>query len=250
MSFIAIAGDVHGKISLFYEKVLELQEKIGFPIEAVFQLGDLQLYSETSKVDGAVIRHGGPGEFPIWLREKRAVPIHTYTILGNHDDAELFYEYAGKEIIPSLHLLPQGEVISIIIGESRIRICAIGGNYSPKYFPTDPAKLPQGRKRHYTQAHIDSIMENAPIDILLTHEAPLGFVVRGGSDLGRPEISDLIEKTQPKLAFFGHHHTYVSGKIGETIVTGLAGIHRPEGVIIMEIGRGNDLQLFSNICQF
>lgn len=95
MAFIAIAGDVHGNIALFYEKIIGLQKNLNAPIEAIFQVGDLQLYSDTSRVDGAVIRHGGPGEFPTWFREKGTVPIPTYTILGNHDDPELFYQYAG-----------------------------------------------------------------------------------------------------------------------------------------------------------
>lgn len=235
MTYIAIAGDVHGKISLLYEKVTDLQKEIESPIEAIFQVGDLQLYSDDSRVDNAVRRHNGPGEFPVWFREKRFVPIPTYAILGNHDDADLFYQYAGKEILPLLYLMAQGQVIQVKIGNSDLRIAALGGNYSPKFFETDPNELPQGRKRHYTKAHIDSILDNAPVDILLTHEAPTGFIKRRGSDVGRPEINDLIEKLQPKLAFFGHHHQHVTGNIGSTTVTGLAGIHRSEGLIPIKI---------------
>lgn len=239
MNFIAIAGDVHGDITLLYEKVAELQAKIGAPTEAIFQVGDLHLYSDASQIDSTVIRHGGAGEFPIWLREKRAVPIPTYAILGNHDDAELFYQYAGKEIIPSLYLLPQGEVTSINICGINVRVGVLGGNYSQKFFNANPAKLPKNRKRHYTQAHIDSLINNKPFDILLTHEAPLGFIKRNDSDLGRPELSDLIEKTQPKMAVFGHHHTYVSGNIGNTVVTGLARIQNSGGLILLDVSKYN-----------
>lgn len=243
MGFIAIAGDVHGNISLLYEKVLELQKELNFPIDAILQVGDLHLYSDTSRIDSAVVRHGGPGEFPIWFREKRTVPIPTYAILGNHDDPELFYQYKGKEIVPSLHLLQQGMVASVKVGSIDIRIGVLGGNYSQKFFKTNPEKLPQGRKRHYTQAHIDSLIDNMPFDILLTHEAPLDFVIRNDDDLGRPEITDLIEKTQPQMAFFGHHHFCVSGATGKTVVTGLARIQMPGGLILLAIGKDGVIAL-------
>ncbi len=243
MALIAIAGDVHGDISLLYGKVLELQKEVNSSIDAILQVGDLHLYSDTSRIDSAVAQHGGPGEFPAWFREKKAAPIPTYAILGNHDDAELFYQYAGKEIVPSLYLLPQGIVTSIKVGGVDIRIGVLGGNYSQKFFETDPEKLPQGRKRHYTQTHIDSLINNKPFDILLTHEAPLGLVKRNDDDLGRPEISDLIERTQPKMAFFGHHHTHVSGNVENTVVTGLARIQSLGGLILLAVGKGGSFAL-------
>jgi len=246
MTLIAIAGDVHGDIVLLYEKVVEIQAKIGAPIEAVFQVGDLHLYSDTSRIDSAVLRHGGAGEFPTWFREKRAIPIPTYAILGNHDDAELFYQYAGREIVPSLHLLSQGIVTSIKVGGVDVRIGVLGGNYSQKFFKTDPEKLPQGRKRHYTQAHIDSLINNKPFDILLTHEAPTGLVKRNDNDLGRLEITDLIERTQPQMAFFGHHHTHASDNIGKTVVTGLARIQNLGGLIVLAISKDGIFQLLRN----
>lgn len=128
MTYIVIAGDVHGKIPLLYEKVAEPQREIESPIETILQVGDLQLYSDDSKVDSTVRRHNGPGEFPVWFREKQPVPIPTYAILGNHDDADLFYQYAGKEILPSLYLMSQGQVIQLNIGDTEIRIAALGGN--------------------------------------------------------------------------------------------------------------------------
>jgi Icc-related predicted phosphoesterase len=230
MSYIVIAGDVHGAIGLFYEQALRLQDELKEPIEAILQVGDLQVYSEESHVDKAVRVHGGPGEFPQWFKEQRRAPIPTYAILGNHDDAMLFYRYAGKEIIPSLHLLPQGEVVSIDIGGQVIRVGALGGNYSPKYFQVAPADLPQGKRKHYTETHINALVDKAPFDIMLTHEAPEGVVVRDGVDLGRPEIGALIRKAAPRFAFFGHHHWHTKAEIGSTTVVGLSRIQREGGM--------------------
>jgi Icc-related predicted phosphoesterase len=226
MTYIVAAGDVHGALSEFYRGAAELGSTLEEPISAILQVGDLQIYSDTSHVDKAVRRHGGTGEFPDWLRQRRRVPITTYAILGNHDDAELFYEHAGKEILPSLTLIAQGQVVSIALGDKTIRIGALGGNYSPRYYKFKPAELPQGKLKHYTEEHLDSLIDRAPIDILLTHEAPTGFMEREGTDLGRPEIRTLIERTQPRFAFFGHHHRYIEGEIGSTAVIGLAGIGR------------------------
>ncbi|MFA5811234.1 MAG: metallophosphoesterase family protein [bacterium] len=53
MSGIVIAGDVHGAIGLFYEQALRLQDELKEPIEAILQVGDLQVYSEESHVDKA-----------------------------------------------------------------------------------------------------------------------------------------------------------------------------------------------------
>ncbi|MFH0798915.1 MAG: metallophosphoesterase [Pseudomonadota bacterium] len=230
MAYIVIAGDVHGAIGFFYEQALKLQDELKEPIEAILQVGDLQIYSESSQVDKAVNRHGGPGEFPQWFKEQRSVPIPTYAILGNHDDAMLFYRYAGKEIIPSLHLLPQGEVVSINIGSQVVRVGSLGGNYSPKYFHFESDKLSQAKLKHYTEAHINSLVEKAPFDILLTHEAPDGVVIRDGADLGRPEIGALIRKTAPRYVFFGHHHWHVKAEIGSTTVVGLSRIQREGGM--------------------
>lgn len=230
---IIVAGDVHGAIGALYEKAREFQDKHGIPIDAILQVGDLQIYSDASQVDKAVKKHGGVGEFPAWLREGRLAPIPTYAILGNHDDAKLFYEYAGRDIIPSLHLLAQGEVASIVLGGNTVRVGALGGNYSPRYFNVKPAELPTGKLKHYTESHIARLVEFAPFDILLVHEAPTGFVTRDGADLGRPEVRDLIERTQPRFVFFGHHHHHVEGMIGNTVVIGMAGIHMPGGLYLV-----------------
>lgn len=231
---IAVAGDVHGSINNFYEKLTAHQETMGRRIDAVLQVGDLQVYSDESQLDKAVARHGGVGDFPEWFREQRRVPILTFAILGNHDDAQLFYRHAGKEIVPSLHLLPQGEVTTINVGGQLLRVGALGGNYSPKYFQINPDKLPSGKLKHYTEMHINSLIDQMPFDILLTHEAPTGFITRNGVDLGRPEISNLIEQVKPRFAFFGHHHRHVEGKIGDTIVVGLANALNDGGLYVME----------------
>ncbi len=230
MSSLLIAGDVHGAIGLLYEQALKLQAALKEPIEAILQVGDLQIYSENSHVDRAVKRHGGPGDFPEWFKEQRRAPIPTYAILGNHDDAGLFYRYAGKEIIPSLFLLPQGEVVSITIGSRTLRVGALGGNYSPKYFYVAPEELSQGKRKHYTETHIHSLIEKAPFDILLTHEAPDGVVIRDGVDLGRPEIGALIRKTTPRFAFFGHHHWHTKTEIGNATVVGFSRIQKEGGL--------------------
>ena len=73
MAWIVAAGDAHGALSDFYRSVAELQSTLEKPIRAIFQVGDMQIYSETSHVDKAVRRHGGVGEFPDWFKVQRRV---------------------------------------------------------------------------------------------------------------------------------------------------------------------------------
>ncbi|MFH1652555.1 MAG: metallophosphoesterase [Pseudomonadota bacterium] len=233
MAYIAIAGDVHGALGAFYDRISKMQKAADAPIAAVFQVGDFQIYSKKSQIDKAVRKYG-KGEFPQWFCDQRPAPVPTYVILGNHDDADLYYQYAGKEIVPSLHILRQGDVTSIETCGVTLNIGVLGGNYSSRYFEFKPSQLPRGRRRHYTKTHIESLAAKTPFDILLTHEAPLGFVFKHGQDIGRPEISGLISATKPRFAFFGHHHRCYAGMIGDTKIIGLPDANDEGGIALFE----------------
>ncbi|HEX5036254.1 MAG TPA: metallophosphoesterase [bacterium] len=61
------------------------------------------------------------------------------------------------------------------------------------------------------------------LDIFLAHEAPAGIgLLRGERDLGSRVVAEVLEKLQPKVAFFGHHHREnFDGWLGRTRVIGL-----------------------------
>ncbi len=61
------------------------------------------------------------------------------------------------------------------------------------------------------------------LDIFLSHEGPAGVgLLRDGRDLGSQVVTEVLEKLQPNVAFFGHHHREnFDGHLGRTRVIGL-----------------------------
>lgn len=141
-----------------------------------------------------------------------------YFIPGNHENEELkkFDNYSQlSKVNKNVYFVPRPSVF-ILFG---VTFLGLGGNYGSSDFDKENQK-----KWHYSQRMFDEAKElsnDIPIDILLTHESPIG--IRKGTRIinARPEITDLVEFIQPKYAFFGHHHAWLSGKIGETTCVGL-----------------------------
>ncbi|HII88721.1 TPA: hypothetical protein HA253_03935 [Candidatus Woesearchaeota archaeon] len=93
----------------------------------------------------------------------------------------------------------------------------LSGVYSDRLFGQSERPL-----KYYGEDDIKTMKALTGIDVLLTHEAPIGVgMEKDGKDLGRQEIREIIEQVQPRLAVFGHHHVYREGQIGATRVIGL-----------------------------
>lgn len=84
--FICVAGDIHGAMDRLYEDVLAFEESMGARFDYVLHVGDFGVWPDPDRVDKATRKHGGAGDFPIWLAENRAVPRPTVFIKGNHED--------------------------------------------------------------------------------------------------------------------------------------------------------------------
>jgi hypothetical protein len=67
--------------------------------------------------------------------------------------------------------------------------------------------VPKGRERHYAKEEVQKCMNTKNIDILITHEAPSPYC-RGKEDIGRPEITEILKTTEPRIHFFCHHHKF------------------------------------------
>ncbi|MBM4074569.1 MAG: hypothetical protein FJ267_02845 [Planctomycetes bacterium] len=70
--------------------------------------------------------------------------------------------------------------------------------------------------------HIDGLSDD-PVDILVTHEAPLGKEISYKDDIPvsvsqRALVSELVNKVQPSVLMCGHHHVRESWNIGITEV--------------------------------
>jgi hypothetical protein len=96
-------------------------------------------------------------------------------------------------------------------------ITALPGVYSPHFFESG------GKIKYYSKDDLlKALSIKDRVDILLTHEAPVGLgVLKKGQELGKEHINQLIEKLRPRVAFFGHHHQYHEANLGDTIVMGM-----------------------------
>jgi len=125
-----------------------------------------------------------------------------YFIKGNHECFDIIDKYEEPtEIKKNLIYIPTGKVVEV----NGIRIGAFGGNFSPISFGKRKKELSGKRRSHITIDDFKKATKMKDIDILLTHEAPLPFII-DGKDVGILLITILLHTLKPKLHFFGHHH--------------------------------------------
>jgi Icc-related predicted phosphoesterase len=143
-----------------------------------------------------------------------------YWINGNNDDFDFI---AGGAPLPNLHYIANG-TLAVVHG---VRVTGLGGTFAPTWFERPAAELPPARpvrgvqkpflqrddkRRHFVREELERCVSLAPIDVLLTHEAPRPFpVARTGGppiDAGKTPINQLLTALRPRLHLFGHHHRF------------------------------------------
>ena len=137
-------------------------------------------------------------------------------VWGNHEsfDGYLQQKTAGQKTGDAVYALTPGVVSTLADGT---RVAGLSGVYSEHFFGENERSL-----KYYGRDDVEKMKALTGIDILLTHEAPVGVgMEKGGADIGRPEVREIVERVQPRLAVFGHHHVYLEGQIGATRVIGL-----------------------------
>lgn len=224
---ICVAGDVHGRLEIFYNNVSDFESKLGICFDVVLQVGDFGIWIDDKNSDGITKIHNGTGDFPNWYKEKRTIPVKTCFIGGNNEDfnfLEAVKLSGDMEILKNLFYIPNGTV-SVI---ENIIVAGVGGKYDPEHFNYREAK------RYYTKYEIESLMDyknlnkDKPyksVDVFISHDAPEGVLIED-NDKNRyyPKavgLKNLILDIKPKIAFFGHHHGVCKSKVGNIPVYGL-----------------------------
>jgi uncharacterized protein len=140
-----------------------------------------------------------------------------YWIKGNNENFDLI---ASGELPANLHYIPNGAV-QMIAG---LRVGGLGGTFAPTMYQMRACDLPHpkkgsakatelaDRRRHFVRDEVDALTRAQDLDILLTHEAPRPFRVRG-NDAGKTAINEILAAAKPRLHFFGHHHRFAEARV-------------------------------------
>jgi Icc-related predicted phosphoesterase len=139
-----------------------------------------------------------------------------YWIKGNNEN---FDQIAAGDLPANLHYIPNG-TLQVIDG---LRIAGLGGTHAPTLYDVRAAELPHpkkstakatelaDRRRHFVREEVDACKRMKEVDILLTHEAPRPFRVKG-NDAGKTPINETLAAMKPRLHLFGHHHRLVEAE--------------------------------------
>ena len=238
---ICAAGDIHGAMDRLYQDVLAFEASLGLRFDYVLQVGDFGVWPDPSRIDKATRRHDGAGDFPVWLSEKRRAPRPTLFIKGNHEDFAWLDSRPDAEVLPDLSHLRNGCTVDIRTKDAEgIRVGGVGGCYGPSDYQRRSDKLQGYAKRHYTFDEVQRLASSSGVDILLTHDAPAGVRFerhrRGKGYVGDAAGLDvLLAQLQPRVCFFGHHHTRVDAEVAGVPCIGLNKVGMPGNLVAVDI---------------
>ncbi len=273
---VCAAGDVHGQLDLLYACIEQMEAELGRRVDLVVQVGDLGVWPDPRRIDGATLRHGGPGDFPDWHRYGKAAPRPTIFVPGNHEDFDFLLERGGGQILPGLYFLPWGKVTHFAANGESLTIGGIGGCFGSSDYDRKPRKprkvrrkrggrrarqrslaspehaLMGRRRRHYLALEEDALAAAAQrdrLDILLTHEPPAGHLVARRPDgtpgrvwnTGGTGLRELVRLTRPRISLHGHLHPRFEREIDGNRVVGVAILPIPGSLLFLDVPPRGDI---------
>ncbi len=239
---VCAAGDCHGAIDRLYQDLLAFQESLRVRFSRVLHVGDVGIWPDPARIDGATKRHDGAGDFPRWWAERRAAPIETLFVKGNHEDFVWLDERTDSEILPGLFYVRNGTRFDIRDDAATYSVGVMGGCFGPSDYHRRSRDLRSYGKRHYTRDEIDALIAGGPVDVLLVHDAPAGVTFerhrRGAGWTSDTEgLDDLIRRVHPRICFFGHHHARIDAEIHGVRCIGLNKVRCPGNLVAVELGK-------------
>ena len=213
----AVFADVHGRILLAFKVVDRYQRETGEHIDVILQCGDVGIFPDTSKLDRATIRHAESDPTELGFSDHFVEPkpeveellarlsCNMVCVRGNHEDHEFLdrlEEQSQNAAFPvdcyqRILVLKTGVPYEAAWNDSTLRILGIG-RVGPPVGETDL------EKPKYIQPHEQSrlsMLPDAQVDVLVTHDARRDFIRPG---IGMAEISETLDRYAPAYHFFGH----------------------------------------------
>ena len=258
---LAVFGDLHGRALLAFWLAKRWQKEHGETIDQILCVGDVGVYRSLDRMDKASRRFAGryPDElgFPKFFYAKdplgdgriRHVPVvddvleelvcNLYFVPGNHEEHQhiglIRHELAEDPSAPVAVDLDWTGISNDLYrdgdfkGYGRIFCLPEGATFdlrSSRSSSTPVTLRAINGIEKYTMPEAWNTDGTESVDILLTHEAPMGRLSAKGasdsqSDYGSEKLDGFIKKLGPYWHFFGHHHRYC-----------------PEAIIKSDAGRG------------
>ncbi|MFB6106089.1 MAG: metallophosphoesterase [Halobacteriaceae archaeon] len=189
-----VLGDAHASDPSNREALLDAYRETD--PEAALQAGDLEYYR---------------------------LPAPTYFVAGNNEDLDVIealrHGRVESSAVHNVHLLD-----STLAEVQGLRVSGLSGNYAPSRYHLPREALAQDRRRHFTHEDVERAMqlEDADVDVFITHEAPHGTPIEEEYDVGCKHVDRLLEVLEPDLCLVGHHHQHTVSEFGPTKVVSLA----------------------------
>lgn len=212
---IAIFGDVHGNLPGVDDLTGRWEASRRRTIDAVFLAGDVGLFPDPRQVDRATRNHGDKDETNFlaakYVSGEFEMSHQVYFCRGNHEDHPFLRMHANQAVDPKGKLVywAGGDIHQLGDGGNRVRVLTIGGIHPSSW--VDPFTDPKGRRtppeRYFDTKELRAVESIHPgaVDVLLTHDGPVGMSHSRKPDAGSPFLLQLVEQIQPRFHFFGHY---------------------------------------------
>ena len=235
---IAVQGCCHGELDRIYERLKRYEQETQQTVDLLLCCGDFQ--SLRSPADyhsfAAPPHHRRMGTFYRYYSGEKVAPVLTVFVGGNHESSQSLQElHYGGWVAPRIYYMGAAGVVRI----GGIRIGGISGIYKPHDYdrgrhdeqpPYDRGSLRSVyHVRRIDTERLKSLAANnhstatPPMDIMLSHDWPLGIEQHGDTEgllrrkkhfrdevrrneLGSPPNRQVLDRLKPKYWFSAHLH--------------------------------------------
>jgi lariat debranching enzyme len=226
---IAIEGCCHGELDNIYATLSHLEKENNVKVDLLLICGDFQAVRNEKDLESMAVpeKYRHMQSFYKYYSGEKIAPILTVFIGGNHEASNYLSELPyGGWVAENIYYMGYANVINI----NGIRIAGLSGIYKSQDFYKGHYECPP-----YSQSSLHSVYHvrnidtfrletiKKPIDIMLTHDWPLGIHGYGDTNellrvkpyfsndiqnnsLGSPKSEKLLTILKPKYWFSAHLH--------------------------------------------
>lgn len=208
---IFFGGEIHGKITEFYDKVEKTEKTLGVKADWVLNIGNFGIYPDPKLASYQARKNNETWEFARLYLESKPVPRNTLFVAGPHEDHRWMNLKASRgemEILPNLHWLLNGYSTLLEDNEDALKVLGIGKVFSPAEWTGQSSKQKNVNKRlsRYTRSEVERACSQGPVDLILAHQAPHG--VQFGQKISDSQgLANICYATRPGLFVHGCYNT-------------------------------------------